>query len=202
MTTGTTAITATRATIKANCHDAPRGRRHRRAGVVAAASAAAVSVLVASAAWACAPGGHTGHDGQTYFGSCGAPEGSTKACKPLLNTPAFPEATAIKGPPGSRFWAYVKGGPMLNNAPYDLMFASKTLLANGGNCHNDPSLVIGGPTIANNGGIPPTLGTIPANAPLGKGQVCFSDSPAHTGKYGEGHQLAGHNLPGIFKVVI
>ncbi len=49
-------------------------------------------------------------------------------------------------------------------------------LANGGNCTTSPSVVIG--------------------------QVCFSDSPAHTGKYGEGHQLAGHNLLGIFKVVI
>jgi hypothetical protein len=165
---------------------------------VLAAAAAALAIGAASAAFACVPN----HDNQTYYGSCQAPQGSTKVCKPMLNTPAFPTATAIKGPAGSRFWAYVTGGPMLDNTPYDLMFASSALLANGGDCHLDPAVVIGGPTIAKNDGIPPTLGTIPANAPLGKGQVCFSDHPLHTNQTGTGHLIASSSLPAIFKVVI
>ncbi len=175
-------------------------RASRRRPVVVAACLAGLSILAASAAWACEPG----HDNRTLIQSCGAPTGATKACKPMVGSEGFPKATAVKGPAGSRLWAYVPSGPMLRNSPYDLMFASSAVLANGGDCHKFPSAAIGGPVLATGDGtIPATRGTIPTDAPLGKGQICFSDAPAHTSAADDpGHIIATESLPATFKVII
>ena len=160
-------------------------------------SVGVLTVILGSAAWACAPGGHVPSidsppgDRQTRFSGCTPPEGATKPCKPILDTPAFPYATVIKGPAGSTVFAYVSGG-LDPGQTYMLRFLSKPQLDAGISCSHEPSSVIGGPTLSNmNGGLATTKGTIPSAAALGGGQVCFG----HLG-------TAQESLPAKFKVVV
>lgn len=76
---------------------------------------------------------HIGRDGATRFSSCAPPSGSIRLCKPLLNTPPFPEATHIKGPSGSTIVAYAEDGSRPGSA-WDLMFANSQDRAGGGLC--------------------------------------------------------------------
>ncbi len=160
-------------------------------------SLAAVGLVTTSAAWACAPGGHlpgTGAppgDRQTRISSCTPPQGATRLCKPLLGTPSFPNATAVKGPAGSTLSAYVGGG--LNpGEPYTLRFLGKPQLDSGISCHSGQSSAMSDPRMSDLGGaVSNTGGTIPVDAPLGGGQVCFANLAQSDG-----------SLPAKFKVVI
>lgn len=158
------------------------------------AAVVAAGICVASAAWACTPGVR---DEQTKISSCTVPSGSTKVCKPLLDTPAFPNATSVKGPAGSQIVAYTITGSQ-PNAPFDLMFANSTELSSGVPCFQ--ATKIGGPSISeSDGGIGQTVGTIPANAPIGRSEVCFADSASHT----SGTHLGGvSTVPAFFKVTV
>jgi len=149
-------------------------RSGRRRGLVVTAVAAAAGVGLGSVAWACVP---NADDTRTVVQTCTAPAGSSKVCKPMLNTPAFPNATAVKGPSGSRLTAYVPGPGMQPGVPYDLLFVSKTQLENGAACASDAATVIssGAGTIGTTDeAIGATQGQIPANSPLGAGQLCFA----------------------------
>ena len=168
----------------------PAPRRGRRR-LLLSLSGVAVAVVTASSAWACAPTNR--QPPQTTFDSCTPPPGATRECKARLGTPAFPFATSLKGPQGSTVIAWVPGS-MPPGVQFDLMFVSKPQMDAGVDCHNDPSTVIGGPVMSTvDGGISTTLGKIPANAPLGGGQVCFSERPTH---------LTKDSVPALFKVVI
>jgi hypothetical protein len=165
--------------------------------LVAPLSICAVGLVTASAAWACAPGGHLPGgspppgDRQTRFKSCNTPEGATKACKPMLGTPTFPNATAIKGPAGSSVLAFVAGGLEIGEV-FNLKFLSKPQLESGIVCSMEQSTAVGGPTVSDiNGALEDTIGTIPTSAPLGGGQVCFA-------KVGR----AEGSLPAKFKVIV
>ena len=175
-----------------NDHQSGRSGRRR---LVAPVAITALGVAMASAAWACTP---ATRDDKTKIQQCSAPNNSTtnpnnKVCKPLLGTPPFPDATQVKGPAGSALIAYTESGGA-PGTPFDLMFVSSAQLANGVACFQDPSTKIGGPTVANaNGGVPATSGIIPTNAPLGGGQVCFSDTATHSLR---------SSIPAGFKVII
>lgn len=164
-----------------------RGRRRRRAVVPAAIAGAGIAV--GSVAWACVPA----NDTQTKVQSCSPPAGSPKPCKTPIGQPKFPDATFVKGPSGSTLSAYVTGAGMQTGVPYDLLFASKTQLAAGNPCFSLASVVIGGPSVGNaNGGISFTSGTIPANSPLGLGQICFADRS----------RAVSDSFPATFKVTL
>lgn len=166
--------------------------------LLAPLSVCAIGLVTASAAWACAPGGHIPGvsppppgDRQTRFKSCNTPEGATRPCKAMLGTPPFPNATAIKGPAGSTVLAFVSGGLDIGE-PFTLKFASKPQLASGIVCSMAQSTEIGGPTVSDiNGALENTTGTIPATAPLGGGQVCFAKAGRTEG-----------SLPAKFKVIV
>lgn len=144
----------------------------RRARVLIPAAAGAV-VVMASSAWACVPGAHV-TDRQTRIASCTPPPDATRPCKTPVGAPPFPEATFVKGPSGSSFVAYVYGPGMDWNV-YDLVFASQPQLQSGQACASAASAVLVKDVVATSGGIPPTTGQIPPNAPLGLSQVCFTD---------------------------
>lgn len=172
---------------------------HKRRLLVPAAIAAA-ALGVASAAWACTP---AERDSRTKLSNCTAPAGSTKVCKPLLGTTPFPEATAVKGPAGSRIVAYTESGSTTGQA-FDLLFADKIDLADGEACFQSLTK-LGGPSITDgNGGIPPTIGTIPSDAPLGGGEVCFSDTASRTANEASNSTVASGNstVPAVFKVIV
>ena len=165
--------------------------------VLTTVSIGAVGVVTASAAWACAPGGHlpgTGAppgDRQTRLSSCTPPQGATRPCKPLLGTPTFPNATAVKGPAGSTVSAYVSGG-LDPGEPFTLRFLGKPQLDSGTSCHSDQSTAMSDPRISDlSGALSNTRGTIPPGAPLGGGQVCFASVARSEG-----------SIPATFKVVI
>ena len=169
----------------------------RRRKVVAPMAITGVGMMMASAAWACHPGtpgiglDPTTGDGQTRFASCTPPAGATRPCKAMLNTPAFPNATAIKGPPGSGVVAFVGGG-LERGKTHMLRFLSKPQLDSGIACHSGQSTSIGGPTVSDSGGaLARTNGTIPTTAPVGGGQVCFADVAN-----------MGGSVPAKFKVII
>lgn len=150
----------------------PGSSRWARRRILVPAAAALAGVAFASAAWACVPAS----DRRTLIQNCAAPSGSPKVCKPMLGTPAFPNATSVKGPSRSILTAFVNSG--LDGATYDLVFVNATQLANGTVCRNGQVINNGStPAVSDfDGGVPPTAGTIPANSPLGRGQVCFSDT--------------------------
>lgn len=150
-----------------------RRRGGRRMGAVSGVGAVAV-VALASAAWACVP---APQDKQTKVSSCTPPAAATKPCKTPVGAPAFPNATFVKGPSGSRVSAYVTGPGMSSTELYDLVFATKPQLESGMSCGSPSSVVIsGGPVLGSqNGGISSTSGTIPANSPLGLSQICFTN---------------------------
>lgn len=166
------------------------GRTSNRHRLVVPVSVVAAGLSIASAAFACAPGPQpVENDTRTLIQSCTAPAASGKVCKAMLDTPPFPEATAVKGPGGSRLIAYVKSG--LASGVYDMVFSDSAKVSSGAPCHVAPFTVLAGPLLSDyKGGISPIQGTIPANAPLGAGQVCFA-----------GRATAG-SLPAKFKVVV
>lgn len=167
-------------------------RRHRR--VLVPVAIVTAGVAAASVAWACVPilpsdPSPPPADIRTLIQSCVPPSGATKPCKPMLNTPPFPEATAVKGPRESTLVAYVKRG--LQPGLYDLVFSDSAELASGDFCHEPPLRVIAGP-IPTNGqhGLSLTSAKIPADAQLGGGQLCFVS------------RATGSSLPARFKVTI
>jgi len=162
--------------------------RHWRAVVVPAAIAAGV-VGLASVAWACVPG----TDVRTLVRSCAAPGGSASACKTPTGRPSFPNATVVQGPAGSSILAYVKGPGMRTGMPYDLVFIGKPLVANRTPCWSSATVISTSPAVGTtNDGINITAGKIPADAPLGGGQVCFTDTT---------RRLSSSD-PAIFKVIV
>lgn len=164
--------------------------RHRRLAVPAAIAAAAVGV--GSAAWACVP---STPDKQTKISQCSAPSGSLKKCKTPIGAPTFPNATFVKGPSGSTLVAYVTGPGMGTSTArlYDLVFASKPQLDAGTPCASEASVELAGPVASvTGGGLPHTSGTIPANSPLGLGQVCFADVT----------RTQNSSIPASFKVTL
>lgn len=153
---------------------------------------------MASTAWACTigvPGPPTvsqpGGDAQTRFSSCTPPAGATRPCKAMLDTPEFPHATAIKGPPGSTVVAFVRAG-LGRGESHMLRFLAKPQLDAGISCYSEQATAIGGPMVSDaNGALANTSGTIPTNAPVGGGQVCFAKTGA-----------SGGSVPAKFKVII
>ena len=150
------------------------GIRRQASGQQAAVPALVVSAVVGlcSVASACVP---VPNDAQTRVNSCSPPAGSTKPCKTPVGAAPFPNATFVKGPSGSFLSAYVNGPGMSMIMVYDLVFAGGPQLENGLPCRSSASTVIGGPVFGNqDGGVSSTAGTIPANSPLGLGQICFT----------------------------
>ena len=134
-------------------------------------------LTLASAAWACAPlvPIPDGGEAKLTINSCTAPPGATSKCKPVYGTPRFPSATSVQGPAGSTLTASVFRG-LIPGMKYDLQFTTKPQRKSGIACYSHEALVIGGPAVADAGGaVSRVPGTIPANAPLGLGHVCFSD---------------------------
>jgi len=165
-------------------------------------SIVAVGLSFASAAWACAPNPGAR---QTKFVSCQQPAGASYACKPLLGTPPFPDATSIKGNRGATVVAKVSSG-LFPGYPFNMIFVNKKELAAGTSC-TEGTRVIGGPTLAERDqSLPPTTGTIPLNAPLGGGQVCFvgADGPTGGGNVADSgsSSIAFPGEPAGFKVIV
>jgi hypothetical protein len=165
----------------------------RRCRLVVSAGIAAAAVGIGSVAWACVPS----IDKRTLIQSCTAPSSSGRLCKVPIGQPAFPEATFVKGPAGSNLLAYVEGDGMEMGVPYDLLFLGKPLVTAGNPCASSAATVISsgapGPVGNTNGGINPTAGTIPANAPIGGGQICFADRV---------NRSVSSSEPATFKVVV
>lgn len=182
------------------------GRRHR---FVAPLAVVCAGLSLASAAWACAPVmiSPDAGDATTLFHSCTAPAGATYKCKPTLGTPTFPNATSIQGAARSTFSAYVVRG-LIPGMKYDLQFATKSQQKSGIACSASGAVVLNGPVLADPGGaIAPTAGTIPASAPLGLGQVCFSDvsydTAALQGQDPNEATMQNHSSsPASFKVIL
>lgn len=171
-----------------------RSSHRRRIAVPAAIVGGALAL--GSAAWACTP---SVRDEQTRFASCTPPAGATKPCKATLSSEQpFPNATFIKGPAGSRLTAYTETGDNPGVA-YDLVFVSSVQLNQGIACYHAPTRIGGPVTAESDGGRPLTTGTIPSNAPLGRGEVCFSDSASRAAN---NYVASTSSIPGSFKVIV
>lgn len=177
-----------------NAFGESRSSRRRRVAVPAAIAAAGVAI--GSAAWACTP---SVRDDQTRIASCTPPAGATRGCQATLSSEQpFPNATWVKGPAGSRITAFTNTGDN-PGALYDLVFVSSFQISQGIACYHSDTK-IGGPVAAEqDGGRPNTAGTIPSNASLGRGEVCFSDSASRAAN---NYTASTSSIPASFKVIV